>query len=58
MSIEAGNSHKAQSVPYMECFALCCCKVSANLCMSEQVNPGNEAMSTALRVGAKHDKVC
>ncbi len=32
MSIEVCNSHKAESVPYMEGFALCCCKVSANLC--------------------------
>ncbi len=33
MSFEVGTSYNAQSVPYMEGNALCCCKDSANLCM-------------------------
>ncbi len=32
-SFEAGTSYSAQSVPYMEGNALCCCKDSANLCI-------------------------
>ncbi len=32
MSFEVGTSYSAQSVPYMEGNALCCCKDSANLC--------------------------
>ncbi len=32
MSFEVGTSYNAQSVPYMEGNALCCCKDSANLC--------------------------
>ncbi len=32
MSFEVGTSYSAQSVPYMEGNALCCCKESANLC--------------------------
>ncbi len=31
-SSEVGTSYSAQSVPYMESNALCCCKDSANLC--------------------------
>ncbi len=32
VSFEVGTSYSAQSVPYMEGNALCCCKDSANLC--------------------------
>ncbi len=34
MSFEVGTSYSAQSVPYMEGNALCCCKDSANLCIT------------------------
>ncbi len=33
MSFEVGTSCSAQSVPYMEGNALCCCRDSANLCI-------------------------
>ncbi len=38
MSFEVGTSYNAQSVPYMEGNALCCCKDPANLCSHMYVN--------------------